>query len=243
MLAPRDPVHRLAAHSTQRDDPDYDAEVKASTTSHRTSASLHLRIARDVPHPPSFHIASRSRLCDELRARGWNDFGALCEQVRALPYGRVSNAADVLSILREHKGTCSSKHRLLAEVARDCGHPEVELVVGIYEMSEANTPGVGAVLRTASCVSIPEAHCYLRVGTARWDFTGLSAGHASPFASLLEEHVVLPETLGTTKLSLHRRALERWAPTVGWSPATAWSLREACIAALSSHASPRAALP
>ncbi len=197
----------------------------------------------DVPNPPSFDIASRSRVCDELRSRGWNDFRALCEHVRALPYGRVSNTADALSILREHTGTCSSKHRLLAEVARDCGHPEIELVVGIYEMSEANTPGVGAVLRAASCVSIPEAHCYLRVGPARWDFTGLSAGHESPFASLIEEHVVLPETLGTTKRSLHRLALERWARTVGCSPAAAWSLREACIAALTSNASPSAALP
>ncbi len=195
------------------------------------------------PNPPSFDIASRSRVCDELRSRGWSDFQALCEHVRSLPYGRVSNTADALSILREHTGTCSSKHRLLAEVARDCGHPEIELVVGIYEMSEANTPGVGAVLRAASCVSIPEAHCYLRVGAARWDFTGLSAGHESPFASMLEEHVVLPETLGTTKLSLHRRALERWATTVGRSPAAAWSLREACIAALTSNTVRSVALP
>jgi hypothetical protein len=155
----------------------------------------------------------------------------------------VSNAAEALSVLREHKGTCSSKHRLLAEVARDCGHPEIELVVGIYAMSEANTPGVGAVLRAASCVSIPEAHCYLRVGVARFDFTGLAEGHESPFASLLEEHVVPPESLATAKPSLHRLALDRWAPTVGRSPATAWSLREACIAALTSSAAPSATRP
>jgi hypothetical protein len=182
-------------------------------------------------------------MCDEVRSHGWNDFRALCEHVRALPYGRVSHAADALSVLREHKGTCSSKHRLLAAVAHDCGHPEIELVVGIYAMSEVNTPGVGAVLRTAACVSIPEAHCYLRVGEARWDFTGLSAGRESPFASLLEEHVVLPEALGTTKLSLHDRALERWAATVGRSPAAAWSLREACIDALTPNARRRSWRP
>lgn len=196
-----------------------------------------------MPAPPTFAIASPSRLCDEVRSHGWNDFGALCEHVRALPYGRVSHAADVLSVLREHKGTCSSKHRLLAAVAHDCGHPEIELVVGIYAMSEVNTPGVGAVLRTASCVAIAEAHCYLRVGEARWDFTGLSAGRESPFASLLEEHVVLPEALGTQKLSLHHQALVRWAAFVGQSPAAAWSLREACIDALTSNTIRSAALP
>jgi hypothetical protein len=229
----------------QCDDARYDARFDARDGDAKLQdlGSTNIMTSYDLPNAPNFEIASRSRVCDELRSRGWSDFRALCEQVRALPYGRVSNTADPLSVLRERKGTCSSKHRLLAEVARDCGHSEIELVVGIYEMSEANTPGVGAVLRTASCASIPEAHCYLRVGAARWDFTGLSAGRESPFASLLEEHVVLPETLGKTKLELHRLALDRWAPTVGRSPATAWSLREACIAVLTSNAAPSRALP
>jgi hypothetical protein len=181
---------------------------------------------------PDFPISSSTPLGDFVRDRGFDDFRALCEHVRGLPYGRISSPADALSVLREGQGTCSSKHRLLATVALDCGHPEVELWVGIYEMSGANTPGVEAVLRAASCPSIPEAHCYLRVGEERLDFTGLPQGLASPFESLLEEHALPPQRLAEEKPRLHRRALERWAPTVGLSVEAAWSLREACIAAL-----------
>jgi hypothetical protein len=44
----------------------------------------------------------------------------------------------------------SLSHQLLAAVAQDCGHSEVQLTVGIYEMSEENTPGVGTVLNANS---------------------------------------------------------------------------------------------
>jgi hypothetical protein len=42
----------------------------------------------------------------------------------------------------------------------DSARVEVQLTVGIYEISEENTPGVGTVLNAASLTSIPEAHCY-----------------------------------------------------------------------------------
>jgi hypothetical protein len=53
------------------------------------------------------------------------------------------------------------------------------------KMSEDNTPGVGTMLNAASLTSIPEAHCYLSIEGERFDFTGLSADIASPFAALL----------------------------------------------------------
>jgi len=187
--------------------------------------------------PPlfSFPIESKSSLCDAVRAYGLLDFASLCEYVRALPYGRVASSNNPLLVLREGKGTCSSKHQLLATVAHDCGHHDVQLTVGIYEMSEANTPGVGAVLQRASISSIPEAHCYLMVGQERFDFTGLPIGNESPFMSLLEEHVVPPQMLGKSKTGLHIQALEVWASGAGVSIDKAWSAREACIAALAAN--------
>jgi hypothetical protein len=60
-------------------------------------------------------------------------------------------------------------------------------MVGLYEMSEANTPDVGPALGELS--AIPEAHCYLMFEGRRFDFTGLTGGVASPFDSLIEERV------------------------------------------------------
>jgi hypothetical protein len=183
-----------------------------------------------------FRISGRSILCDDVRSHGFEAFEHLVEHVRKLPYGRTSNVEDPLAVLQQGRGTCSAKHQLLAAVAQDCGHSEVELIVGIYEMSESNTPGVGTVLNAASLTSIPEAHCYLSIEGERFDYTGLSAGTSSPFAALLAEYAVSPTNLSQVKVELHKRALGAWASDRGISMETAWATREACIAALAANA-------
>ncbi|MFO0216127.1 MAG: hypothetical protein ACK511_08925 [Burkholderiales bacterium] len=185
--------------------------------------------------PLHFPIQSSGVLCDEVLALGLSSFDQLAVYVRSLPYGRTSNTAEPSAVLLEKRGTCSSKHHLLAAVAHECGHFEVQLTVGIYEMSEQNTPGVGAVLRSVSLASIPEAHCYLTVGGERFDFTGLSSGMSSPFDALLTEDIVSPTDLPQTKVRLHMHAVATWAGVVGISAASAWAAREAWITALAAN--------
>jgi hypothetical protein len=179
-----------------------------------------------------FRISGGSALCEAVRSCGFDSFERLAEHVRMLPYGRTSNPQDPLAVLRQGCGTCSAKHQLLATIAQDCGHSEVQLTVGIYEMSEENTPGVGMVLNAASLTSIPEAHCYLSIEGERFDYTGLSAGTSSPFAALLAEYAVSPTNLSQVKAELHKRAIGAWASDHGISKEAAWATREACIAAL-----------
>jgi hypothetical protein len=179
-----------------------------------------------------FRISGGSALCEDVRSLGFDSFEHLAEHVRKLPFGRTSNAEDPLAVLRHGRGTCSAKHQLLAAVAQDCGHSEVELIVGIYEMSEANTPGVGTVLNAASLTSIPEAHCYLSIEGERFDYTGLSAGTSSPFAALLAEYTVSPTNLPQVKAELHQQTIAAWASDHGISKEAAWAMREACFAAL-----------
>jgi hypothetical protein len=184
-----------------------------------------------------FRILGESALCKDVRSRGFESFEDFAEHVRTLPYGRTSNAQDPLAVLRQGRGTCSAKHQLLATVAQDCGHSEVLLIVGIYEMSEENTPGIGTVLNAASLTSIPEAHCYLSIEGDRFDFTGLSVGSLSPFAALLAEHTVSPVNLPKVKVAIHQEAIAAWAGDRGISKETAWATREACIAALAADSS------
>jgi hypothetical protein len=182
--------------------------------------------------PLNFAIRPSCALCEQLLARGLSTFDQLAEYVQSLPYGRTGDATDPLAVIQERRGTCSSKHQLLSAVAHECGHFEVQLTVGIYDMSEQNTPGVGVVLNSAQFFSIPEAHCYLTVGGERFDFTGLSSGRASPFDTLRAEYAVSPAELTQMKGRLHRRALTTWASALGISMASAWAIRERCIAAL-----------
>jgi len=179
-----------------------------------------------------FPISGAGPLSQAVRLRGYRQFVDVADAVRALPYGRVGNSDDVLAVIEEGKGTCSSKHRFLAALAHECGHTEVQLVLGLYEMSEQNTPGVGNVLRVEELTVIPEAHCYLMCGEKRFDFTGLATAASSPFDSLIEERVVSPTDLPSAKLAYHRGAIEIWARARGMDADRAWAIRERCIALL-----------
>jgi hypothetical protein len=179
-----------------------------------------------------FRISGGSALCEDVRSLGFDSFEHLAEHVRKLPFGRTSNAQDPLTVLSQGRGTCSAKHQLLAAVEQDCGHSEVQLTVGIYEMTEENTPGVGTVLNAASLTSIPEAHCYLSIEGERFDNTGLSAGTSPPFAALLAEYTVSPMNLSQVKVELHQQTIAALASDHGISKEAAWAMREACIAAL-----------
>jgi hypothetical protein len=103
---------------------------------------------------------------------------------------------------------------------------DVVLVLGIYEMAEQNTPGVGDVLRKYELVLLPEAHCYLRMAGRRIDVT--RAVDQLPFAAIsrfLHEEDIEPAQI--TEWIADNSGLG------GRSLADLWKIREECIARLS----------
>jgi hypothetical protein len=185
---------------------------------------------RSLPMALNFPVTGPGQLSRITQSYGYQTFAEVAWAICALPYGRVWDSEDIAAVLKEQKGTCSSKHRFLAALAHECGRTEVHLMVGLYEMSEANTPGVGPALGELS--AIPEAHCYLMFEGIRFDFTGLTAGVASPFDSLIEERVVSEGGLPSQKLIYHRQVIDAWARDRGFNPEIVWEKREKCIALL-----------
>ena len=184
--------------------------------------------------PLDFPIGDVGKLSRAVRSRGYRQFAEVAEAIRRLPYGRL-NSEDDLAVLDEERGTCSSKHRFLAALAHECGHPEVKLMLGLYSMSEKNTPGVETVLRAEGLAAIPEAHCYLMCGERRFDFTGLPFGATSPIESLTDERCVSPSDLRSVKATYHHDAIVDWALTRDIDPKRAWAIREKCIELLANR--------
>jgi hypothetical protein len=182
--------------------------------------------------PLAFAISPATPLGAQVCALGFSRFDVLAAHVRALPCGYAHRPGDPLAILREARGTNSAKHHLLATVAQSCGHPEVVLTLGIYAMSERNTPGIGAILDAASVSSIPQAHCYLTVDNQRLDFTGPSQTPLSPLRSLTAEFFLTPDKLAERRAPLQQQALAQWAAQQSMSFEAAWALRQACLAVL-----------
>jgi hypothetical protein len=189
---------------------------------------------------PDFALSAETETGAAFVALGVGRFHDAVRYVWRLPYGRNADREDWWLVLPEGRGTCSTKHALLAQLAREHGI-SVELVLGIFEMREANTPGVGAVLDAAGLDALPEAHCYLRIGDTRLDVTRDDAAAAEPIDRFLSEKTIEPAEIGERKLAIHRAAMEAWVRErlPGWTVDDAWRVREGCIGALTRRADTR----
>ena len=119
---------------------------------------------------PNKSLNQDSALSNLFRDFGCNTFYEACDLVWKIPYGRNSNNYELGLVLSENVGTCSTKHALLKSLSDEIDI-KVDLVLGIYPMSESNTPGIETVLANSNMEYLPEAHCYLSYGDARIDLT------------------------------------------------------------------------
>lgn len=181
---------------------------------------------------PDFPIRPTGEISEAFLESGVSTFHRAVGTVRDLPYGRTSHKTRLSLVLEEERGTCSTKHALLAQLATEQGVDSVRLTLGVYEMDEQNTPGVGRVLSEHGLDSILEAHCYLTIDGRRYDFTEPDAD--LPVDELLYEEQIRPSQIGDYKARLHRRRLAAWGERnhPGRSTDELWAIREACIAAL-----------
>jgi hypothetical protein len=179
---------------------------------------------------PEFPLRPVGPAASAFLERGVESYRDAAELVWRLPYGRGSGR-DELRVLDERRGTCSTKHALLARLAREHS-VAVELVLAIYMMDERNTPGVGSVLTSHGLTTLPEAHCLLRWEGVEVDLT--RAGAPALTGPWLSTSVIAPEDIAEHKIAVHRRFMAQWmvANLPGWRLESLWRAREACIAAL-----------
>lgn len=187
----------------------------------------------DVDALPDVALAAGGSVATAFRGRGVRDLRSAARYLRDLPYGRISDRDRPALVLEEGRGTCTTKHALLAALAEEQG-VDLALRLGLYAMCEANTPGVGAVLARHGLAEIPEAHCYVAWHEQRIDVTRAVTA-AAPIDRFLHEERIEPAQIGAYKIELHRRVLADWVAGVQPSLTLdeAWQIREACIAALS----------
>ena len=181
-----------------------------------------------------YSFDSQDELTISLRSIGISTWNQLTTTISELPYGRNENREDLSLVLSEKKGTCSSKHALLKQVADFNNVPDVKLIIGIYKMNRANTPGIGAALENHSIPYIPEAHCYLKVKGNRFDFTSKKARRKSIEEDILQEIEISPDQVSTFKISYHRSFIKDWLKKTksDFEFEDIWRIREECILSL-----------
>ena len=196
-----------------------------------------------IENIPNFLIQAKAPLSEQCRTLGIIDFHGAVDYVFRLPYRRNSSKENLTLVFSEKCGVCSTKHAALAELALENDFKKLKLIVGIYQMNEKNTPGVGAVLEKNKLEFMPEAHTYLVFENEKIDITREVETEESPFVSLLPalptgrlEKEIQPNQIGDFKVKLHRDFLEKWIleNEMEYSLDEIWRIREECIHALSS---------
>lgn len=159
----------------------------------------------------------------------------LVRSVRNFKYGRNERRDAFDQVWYNRIGTCSTKHAFLYQIAQVNGFENIQLVVGVYLMTEDNTPQVSEVLERHELTGIPEAHTYLKVGANYLDATSNTSSYEAFANDILEERFVQPDFLIADKITYHREFLRKWIETTGstLSLDQLWAIREACIQTLS----------
>jgi hypothetical protein len=183
---------------------------------------------------PKVSLRPVGSITSEILARGIRNYRAAGQYLHHLPYGRNTDRVNFHLVLSERRGTCSTKHALLVELAREQCLP-VTLTLGIYAMHERNTPGVGVVLACYGLPFIPEAHCYLTYDDKRIDITRSGTVPTEPIMQFFYEETISPSQIGQYKVNLHKQFLRDWLAKGNanrYSFDELWRIREACITAL-----------
>lgn len=184
---------------------------------------------------PTTNLKPDQPISAAFRMHGCDTFRQAAEYIRHLPYGRNSAPTARLSVLEDRRGTCSSKHALVAALGRELGL-DIRLILGIYEMDEQNTPGIGPILESHDLSAIPEAHCWIEYKTKPFDLTSKDAQSQFQSRNFIYTEVIDPEQTGPYKTQTHRVFMSEWLaqkPNIKLGIEQLWNIRERCIGALS----------
>lgn len=187
---------------------------------------------------PMFSIFKTKPLTNFFIENQVTDFDAACAFIANLKYERPSENT-ALSMLREGRGTCSTKHVALKKLAVEQGRgTDIKLFIGIYKMTTENTKDIGNILEINGLAYIPEAHTYLKYKNRVFDFTlkNSNANLFSPTAfvhDLLLEIEVDADKILLEKVNLHRSFLKKWLSEQSnlshFTVTDIWNIREMCI--------------
>nr|WP_321235537.1 hypothetical protein [uncultured Psychroserpens sp.] len=182
-----------------------------------------------------FNLTKDKPLSKVCIARGHSDFKSVFNYIKHLPYGRTTNRSDYTLVLKEEKGTCSTKHAFLKAIAIENGFEDLKLYLGVFKMNADNTPKIASILETHQLTYIPEAHCYLKHDNLILDITFGSTNDITFIDTILHEEIIRPNQIGTYKVELHQAYLKSWIKSekLSISFEKLWAIREACILAIS----------
>lgn len=162
---------------------------------------------------------------------GIESFWPAIAYVNKLPYGRTTDRSDLKLVLLEGKGTCSTKHALLASLAEELKIP-LNLTLSCFLLTKETTPSLTPILEKYKLNTIIDAHCYLKYKNNVLDITFSDDYLFHPSMKALQEETINPQQIGKYKIDYHQSFIFNWVKKDISAFQTLWNAREEWIANL-----------
>lgn len=157
---------------------------------------------------PEKSISDVGIIAKKFLSLGIHTFINACRYIHTLPYGYNTDRDDLMILFKENKGTCATKHAVIATLAAELYLP-IEKHVGIYAMMEEIVTGTNEILKKYGLPYVPMIHCFLVFGKYRVDLSeGNNNGKKRPIEEFLYSQRVEPNISAKDEYLLYRKALK-----------------------------------
>lgn len=156
---------------------------------------------------PDKEIKPLGEISKKILELGINSFKDACHYVHNIKYGYNSNYDDKMILFKEKKGTCTTKHAVIAGLAKELKIPLFKNI-GVYKFTEEISTGVNKILKKYNVPYVPMIHCFLVYDEFRFDLTeGNNNGKkkyieefihiekVEPFISMKDEYLLFKKVM------------------------------------------------
>lgn len=167
---------------------------------------------------------------------GIASFQEAVSYIHQLPYGRNSDRANFKSVLKDDKGTCSTKHALIKALADELGI-SISLVLGMFLTTSDFDIRIKPILDKYNLPGIPEAHSFLQHNNCYFDITFPGEMVFPKENDIIEKWFITPEQIRQFKLQKHSDFINRWIceNQLPYSEKQIWDIRESWIKFISDN--------
>lgn len=157
---------------------------------------------------PDKKITSSGEISNKFLNLHIKSFKDACYYIHDLEYGYNSTYEDDLILFKENKGTCTTKHAIIAGLAEELGI-SLHKHMGIYKFTEKISRGADEIMEKYNIPYVPMVHCFLTYKTFRFDLTeGNNNGKLTSIDNFIHEQKVEPFISRNDEYLLFRKVVE-----------------------------------
>ena len=157
---------------------------------------------------PNAEIIPSGDISRKFLDLGIKTFQKACLYIHNLDYGYNSDKDDKMILFKENRGSCTTKHGVIAQLAEELNIPLYKKI-GIYKLTEDIATGTGKILGKYNIPYIPMIHCFLVYEKYRFDITeGNNNGKNTSIEEFIHDEKVIPFILIKDEYLLFKRVLE-----------------------------------